>query len=166
MKEINIARTIINKRKEKGLTQDELMAPLALTIVLPSIIVFVTVLVPESTSDFQRLLAMLPDTAGEYNQKQMILGLVLNKIMPAFFLLIPVMASSVMAANSFVGEKEKHTLETLLYSPLSLKQLFQSQMLAGFSVGMLVSYISFAAMIDVLLMREAAGRFTYEKLLK
>ena len=96
----------------------------------------------------------------------MILGLVLNKIMPAFFLLIPVMASSVMAANSFVGEKEKHTLETLLYSPLSLKQLFQSQMLAGFSVGMLVSYISFAAMIDVLLMREAAGRFTYEKLLK
>ena len=121
MKEINIARTIINKRKEKGLTQDELMAPLALTIVLPSIIVFVTVLVPESTSDFQRLLAMLPDTAGEYNQKQMILGLVLNKIMPAFFLLIPVMASSVMAASSFVGEKEKHTLETLLYSPLSLK---------------------------------------------
>ena len=150
MKEINIARTIINKRKEKGLTQDELMAPLALTIVLPSIIVFVTVLVPESTSDFQRLLAMLPDTAGEYNQKQMILGLVLNKIMPAFFLLIPVIASSVMAANSFVGEKEKHTLETLLYSPLSLKQLFQSQILAGFSVGMLVSYISFAAMMIVL----------------
>ena len=104
-----------------------LMVPLALTIVLPSIIVFITVLVPEATSDFQKLLDMLPVTAGEYNQEQMILGLVLNKIMPAFFLLIPVMASSVMAASSFVGEKEKHTLETLLYSPLSLKQLFQSK---------------------------------------
>ena len=127
-----------------------LMVPLALTIVLPSIIVFVTVLVPESTSDFQRLLAMLPDTAGAYDQKQMILGLVLNKIMPAFFLMIPVMASSVMAASSFVGEKEKHTLETLLYSPLSLKQLFQSKILACFSVGMMVSYISFAAMMLVL----------------
>lgn len=43
-------------------------------------------------------------------------------------LMIPVMASSVMAASSFVGEKEKHTLETLLYSPLSLKQLFQSDL--------------------------------------
>ena len=127
-----------------------LMVPLALTIVLPSIIVFVTVLVPESTSDFQRLLAMLPEAAGEYDQKQMILGLGLNKIMPAFFLLIPVMASSVMAASSFVGEKEKHTLETLLYSPLSLKQLFQSKILAGFSVGMMVSYISFVAMMLVL----------------
>ena len=82
-----------------------LMVPLALTIVLPSILVSVTVLVPESASDFQRLLDMLPVPAGEYDQKQMILGLMLNKIMPAFFLLIPVMASSVMAASSFVGEK-------------------------------------------------------------
>ena len=93
--------------------------------------------------------------------------------------MIPVMASSVMAASSFVGEKEKHTLETLLYSPLSIKQLFQSKILAGFSVGMMVSYISFAAMmlvleiemlfltvLDVLLMRGAARKFTYEKLLK
>ena len=127
-----------------------LMVPLALTIVLPSIIVFVTVLVPDSASDFQKLLDMLPVSAGEYNQEQLILGLVLNKIMPAFFLIIPVMASSVMAASSFVGEKEKHTLETLLYSPLSLKQLFQSKILAGFSVGMMVSYISFAAMMIVL----------------
>lgn len=101
-----------------------LMVPLALSIVLPSIIVFVTVLVPDAVSDFQKLLEMLPVPAGEYNQEQMILGLVLNKIMPAFFLIIPVMASSVMAASSFAGEKEKHTLETLLYSPLSLKQLF------------------------------------------
>ena len=127
-----------------------LMVPLALTVVLPSIIVFVTVLVPESTADFQKLLEMLPVSAEEQNQEQLLLGLVLNKIMPAFFLMIPVMASSVMAASSFVGEKEKHTLETLLYSPLSLKQLFQSKILAGFSVGMMVSYISFAAMMLVL----------------
>ena len=127
-----------------------LMVPLALSIVLPSIIVFVTVLVPDSVSDFQKLLEMLPVPAGEYNQEQMILGLMLNKIMPAFFLVIPVMASSVMAASSFVGEKEKHTLETLLYSPLSIQQLFQSKIIAGFSVGMMVSYISFAAMMLVL----------------
>lgn len=127
-----------------------LMVPLALTIVLPSILVFVTVLVPESTSDFQKLLNMLPISAGEHDQEQMILWFMLNKVMPAFFLMIPVMASSVMAASSFVGEKEKHTLETLLYSPLSLKQLFQSKILAGFSVGMMVSYISFAAMMLVL----------------
>lgn len=65
-------------------------------------------------------------------------------------MIIPIMASSVMAASSFVGEKEKHTLETLLYSPLSLGQLFQSKILAGFSVGMMISFSSFAAMLLVM----------------
>ena len=127
-----------------------LMVPLALTIVLPSVLVLVTVMAPDSASDFQKMLSMVSFLSEEPDQQQMILGLMLNKIMPAFFLLIPMMASSVMAASSFVGEKEKHTLETLLYSPLSLKQLFQSKILAGFSVGMMVSYISFAAMMLVL----------------
>ena len=153
---MNIKQLALIKKDIRSITSNKqvlmvmLMVPLALTIVLPSIIVFVTVLVPESTSDFQKLLSMLPVAAGEHNQEQMILGLVLNKIMPAFFLMIPVMASSVMAASSFVGEKEKHTLETLLYSPLSLKQLFHSKILAAFLVGMMVSYISFAAMMVVL----------------
>ena len=127
-----------------------LMVPFALTIVLPSVLVFCITLVPESTADFQKLLEMLPVSAEEQNQEQLLLGLVLNKIIPALFLMIPVMASSVMSAGSFVGEKEKHTLETLLYSPLSLKQLFQAKIMAGFTVGMLVSILSFAAMILVL----------------
>ena len=65
-------------------------------------------------------------------------------------MIIPIMASSVMAASSFVGEKEKHTLETLLYSPLSQGQLFQSKILAGFSVGMMISFSSFVAMLLVM----------------
>lgn len=127
-----------------------LIVPLALTIILPSVLVLVTVLVPDAMADFQMLLNMLPVTAQTGDPKLLILELMLNKIMPIFFLMIPIMASSVMAASSFVGEKEKHTLETLLYSPLPLKQLFQSKILASFSVAMLVSLISFVAMLVVL----------------
>lgn len=153
---MNAKQLALIKKDIRGITSNKqvfmvmLIVPLALTIVLPSILVFVTALVPDAASDFQTLLNMLPITEREGNQDQIILRLVLNKIMPAFFLMIPIMASSVMAASSFVGEKEKHTLETLLYSPLSLKQLFQSKILAGFSVGMMVSFISFAAMMIVL----------------
>ena len=127
-----------------------LIVPLALTIVLPSIFVLVTAFAPDAASDFQKILDMLPADNVARSQQQRIFGLILNNIMPVFFLMIPIMASSVMAASSFVGEKEKHTLETLLYSPLSLKQMFQAKILAGFSVGMMVSYISFAAMMLVL----------------
>lgn len=153
---MNAQQLALMKKDIRSITSNKqvlmvmLMVPLALTIVLPSIFVFCITLVPESTSDFQKLLNMLPISAGEQNQEQLILGLVLNKIIPAFFLMIPVMASSVMSASSFVGEKEKHTLETLLYSPLSLKQLFQAKIMAGFSVGMMVSFLSFAAMMLVL----------------
>ena len=153
---MNRKQLALIKKDIRGITSNKqvlmvmLMVPLALTIILPSIIVFVTALVPEAASDYEKLLSMLPVTGREYSQEQMILGLIFNKIMPAFFMMIPLMASSVMAASSFVGEKEKHTLETLLYSPLSLKQLFQYKILAGFSVGMMVSFISFAAMMLVL----------------
>ena len=59
------------------------------------------------------------------------------------------MASSVMSAASFVGEKEKRTLETLLYCPLSLKQIFRSKVTASFLISMVVSGISCAAMLVV-----------------
>lgn len=153
---MNVRQLAVMKKDIRSVTLNKqvfavlLIVPLALTIVLPSIFVLVTAFAPDAASDFQKILDMLPADNGARSQQQRIFGLILNNIMPVFFLMIPIMASSVMAASSFVGEKEKHTLETLLYSPLSLKQMFQAKILAGFSVGMMVSYISFAAMMLVL----------------
>ena len=153
---MNARQLAVIKKDIRGVTLNKqvfavlLIVPLALTIVLPSIFVLVTAFAPDAASDFQKILDMLPADNVARSQQQRIFGLILNNIMPVFFLMIPIMASSVMAASSFVGEKEKHTLETLLYSPLSLKQMFQAKILAGFSVGMMVSYISFAAMMLVL----------------
>ena len=153
---MNVRQLAVMTKDIRGVTLNKqvfavlLIVPLALVIVLPSIFVLVTAFAPDAASDFQKILDMLPADNGAHSQQQRIFGLILNNIMPVFFLMIPIMASSVMAASSFVGEKEKHTLETLLYSPLSLKQMFQAKILAGFSVGMMVSYISFAAMMLVL----------------
>lgn len=153
---MNIGQFALIKKNMRSVTSNKqvfavlLIVPIVLTIALPSIFVFVISFAPDAASDFQKLLDMLPAPNGEYSQQQQIFSLILNQIMPSFFLIIPIMASSVMAASSFVGEKEKHTLETLLYSPLSLGRLFQSKILAGFSVGMMISYSSFAAMLLVM----------------
>ena len=153
---MNIGQFALIKKDMGSVTSNKqvfavlLIVPIVLTIALPSIFVFVISFAPDAASDFQKLLDMLPAPNGEYSQQQQIFSLILNQIMPSFFLIIPIMASSVMAASSFVGEKEKHTLETLLYSPLSLGRLFQSKILAGFSVGMMISYSSFAAMLLVM----------------
>ena len=153
---MNFGQFALIKKDMRSVTSNKqvftvlLIVPIVLTIALPSIFVFVISFAPDAASDFQKLLDMLPAPNGEYSQQQQIFSLILNQIMPSFFLIIPIMASSVMAASSFVGEKEKHTLETLLYSPFSLGQLFQSKILAGFSVGMMISYSSFAAMLLVM----------------
>ena len=153
---MNIGQFALIKKDMRSITSNKqvftvlLIVPIVLTIALPSIFVFVISFAPDAASDFQKLLDMLPAPNGEYSQQQQIFSLILNQIMPSFFLIIPIMASSVMAASSFVGEKEKHTLETLLYSPFLLGQLFQSKILAGFSVGMMISYSSFAAMLLVM----------------
>ena len=153
---MNFGQFALIKKDMRSVTSNKqvfavlLIVPIVLTIALPSIFVFVISFAPDAASDFQKLLDMLPAPNGEYSQQQQIFSLILNQIMPSFFLIIPIVASSVMAASSFVGEKEKHTLETLLYSPFSLGQLFQSKILAGFSVGMMISYSSFAAMLLVM----------------
>ncbi|MFF2479769.1 ABC transporter permease [Paenibacillus sp. NPDC058071] len=153
---INSMQRAIIKKDIRGITANKqlfttiLIVPLVLTVILPSIFILVIYFVPEGTSDFQKLLEMLPvaEQTGPLNQN--IIKLVMNSIMPVFFLIIPIMASSVMAASSFVGEKEKSTLETLLYCPLSLRQIFQSKILASFLMSMIVSFTSFLAMMLVM----------------
>ncbi|MEY8337490.1 ABC transporter permease [Lachnospiraceae bacterium 62-35] len=126
-----------------------LIVPMIMTILLPTLFIFVS-LIPEEGDDLQKMLEMLPLAEQEGNEQQNLIHLVLNYVLPVFFLIIPIMSSSVMSAASFVGEKEKRTLETLLYSPLSLKQIFISKVMASFLLSMSVSIASFLAMLIVL----------------
>ncbi|MBS2967775.1 ABC transporter permease subunit [Metabacillus sp. KIGAM252] len=66
-----------------------------------------------------------------------------NYLYPSLFLLIPIITSSVIAANSFAGEKERRTLESLLFSPITIKELFAGKVLASFIPSVAVSLISF-----------------------
>ena len=69
-------------------------------------------------SNRRLFLELLPQGSRTGGVEMAVTGLILNYILPVFFLMIPIMTASIMAASSFVGEKEKHTLETLLYCPL------------------------------------------------
>ncbi|WFR62495.1 ABC transporter permease subunit [Paenibacillus amylolyticus] len=59
------------------------------------------------------------------------------------FLIIPVMASSILTANSFAGEKERKTLEGLLFTPISMDTLFKGKVLAALISSLLLSWVTF-----------------------
>ncbi len=144
------------KKDIRGITSNKrlfsvlLIVPLVMTIFLPSVFLCITAFAPMDSSDLQELLSLLPQEMRGPDLKSSIVDLVINNIIPLFFLLIPIMAASVMAASSFVGEKEKRTLETLLYCPMTLKQIFYGKILAAFLLSMFVSLLSFAAMFLVI----------------
>ncbi|MCM1496271.1 MAG: ABC transporter permease subunit [Bacteroides sp.] len=146
----------IIKRDIRGVTANRrlflslLIVPLVLTIVVPSIFILVTHYVPEEMEDFQKMLEQMQLSPINDSLELTVIHLVLNYILPIFFLLIPIMSASIMSASAFVGEKEKHTLETLLYCPLSLKQIFQAKVLASFLLSMFVAIVSFIGMLLVL----------------
>ena len=146
----------IVKKDIRGITSNHrmfatrLVVPIVLTVLVPTLFILIMRFAPTESPDFQKLLAMLPLAEQNEDTFKNMLRLLLNYMLPTFFMLIPIMAASVMAACSFVGEKEKRTLETLLYCPLSLKQIFRAKVLAAFLLSMLVSAISFAVMLIVL----------------
>lgn len=151
MKDAMLAITrkdFLSVTKNRKLFSVLLIVPILLTVVLPTIFVVSVHFVPDDP-DVAKLLELLPPSARSENLELTVVGLILNYILPVFFLMIPIMAASIMAASAFVGEKERRTLETLLYCPLTLKEIFQAKVLAAFLLSMLVSYSSFFAMLVV-----------------
>ena len=148
------AMTAIIRKDFRGVAANKqlftslLVVPLVLTVLLPSIFMLAFAFAPEDP-DVQKLLELLPPAARGESLELTVAGLLLNFILPVFFLIVPIMTASVMAASAFVGEKEKRTLETLLYCPLSVGQIFRAKVMASFLLSMLVSLISFCAMLAV-----------------
>lgn len=166
---MNIQQIALIKKDIRSITSNKqvlmvmLIVPLALTIVLPSIFVFVTLLAPESTSDFQKLLEMLPVSAGGQNQEQMILWL-MPFIAPAI--------SLVAIAVTVRGSAKAQTIEEAQQCAVFLIFPILALVIGQFSGVMLVnSWLLLGlgivlAVLDILLLRGAARKFTYEKLLK
>jgi ABC-type Na+ efflux pump permease subunit len=134
--------------KSKSMFSNFLLIPVIMAAVLPTIFLLIAHFTPD-LSDFESILDMLPGFYMSENVTYTILNLLLNYVMPIFFILIPIISTSIVAASSFVGEKERRTLETLLYSPLSINSIFQAKVIASFILGMSGTYVGFVLLIIV-----------------
>jgi ABC-type Na+ efflux pump permease subunit len=77
------------------------------------------------------------------------------------FLIIPIMASSVIASDSFAGEKERKTIEALLATPLSDSELLFGKVMVAFFPAVAVTAAAFSlysAVVDSLTFGLFGGR--------
>lgn len=96
---------------------------------------------PGDEAEILRFLARidLPSLAGHPTLTHAMLDVGMNYLLAPLFLIVPLIVSSVVSAESFAGEKERGTLESLLYTPVDLPSLFAGKVLAAFAPAIAVS---------------------------
>lgn len=93
-----------------------------------------------TTSAPPALQAQLAPLPGDIER---VLYFALTYLLAPMFLLIPAMAASIITANSFAGEKERKTLEGLLYAPISMNQLLLGKALSALLPALGLTFGSF-----------------------
>lgn len=121
-----------------------LILPVVFVVVLPAIIVLSAT---QAASDPRtaEMLKNMPRIAvpSGMNEQQAIIYTMLIFFLAPLFLLIPVMNASIIAASSFAGEKERKTIEGLLYTPVTDKELVLGKIAVCLIPAVLIAWISF-----------------------
>ena len=152
-------KDIYEARQNKSVWMGVIIVPLIFVVVLP--LVFIILASSPSLSgsltddpDTAKMLEMMPAfmtqaTAG-MNLVQSFIVTFLGYFFAPFFLILPVMCSSIVASESFAGEKERKTIEALLYTPATDTELFLGKVLAAFIPALIITWVSFLGYIIVL----------------
>jgi ABC-2 type transport system permease protein len=144
--------------QNKGVVIPIIILPLILFVIFPWIMAYVPSwanAAGTSLSNMDELLARMPsgllNELSRYTADQQLTVFSLVYMLAPMFLILPLMVSSVLAADSFAGEKERKTLEALLYTPTTDRELFTAKLLGAWVTAVtvaLMSFIVYAVMVN------------------
>lgn len=124
-----------------------IMVPLILCVILPIVLTILALTLDVNMIQGAELIEQIlpfyeiPEVLEDTNSR--ILYVFLNYTFIPLFMVVPLMVSSIIAANSFVGEKERKTLETLLYTPITNRELMVGKLGAAFIPAVGISIVAF-----------------------
>ena len=140
--------------QNKGLMLPSIILPLVMFAILPWAVVQLPLLFESSgvagdiLNDVKWLIDLM--TTGNqqefaaYDQYQRWILYLLVYLMAPLFLILPLIVSGTIAADSFAGEKERKTMEALLYTPTTDRELFVAKLLSGWLAAFAVALVGFA----------------------
>ncbi|HEX7040122.1 MAG TPA: ABC transporter permease subunit [Trueperaceae bacterium] len=134
----------------KAVTVPFVVVPVLFMLVLPLGVALLAPVVADEAGAVAELLetfspTLLASLEG-LNDAQRVVVVGIVYMLAPLYLVVPLMVASVLAADSFAGEKERKTLEVLVYSPLSDADLVLAKMLSawlpavGIGLGAFVVY--------------------------
>jgi ABC-2 type transport system permease protein len=133
-------------RQSKIVLLPLIVLPVIFLVVLPAFVGLIPQFAEASgmpMDDLDAILSQVPsDIATELaglSENQKFVYLMTVYFMAPLFLILPLMVASVIAADSFAGEKERKTMEALLYSPTTDGELFVAKMLSAWVPSVIIS---------------------------
>jgi len=121
--------------------------PLLFSIILPGAAVG---LIAHSASSETRIhglesfLDLVASVSGAgMGPQQLLVTAVITYVFAPLILMIPVIVATAGATAAFVGERERGTLEGLLYGPITVRELFLAKTLASVIPAVLLTWASF-----------------------
>ena len=130
-------------RRSRALMTPLIVLPVLLMIVLPTVITFLPQMMGGARESFTEVFRNLPDAAraqfGDFTEETWI-RLVHTQLLAPLMLLVPFMVANVIAADGFAGERERKTLEALLYTPATDAELFVAKLLAAWLPAIAIAF--------------------------
>jgi ABC-2 type transport system permease protein len=127
-----------------------IIVPAFIILAVPLLVGFLVnlaVTTPMAAAEFAELQVMIPPElmAAFRDKTPMQAGLIffLVYMFAPMYLILPMMVSAVVAADSFAGEKERKTMEALAYTPTTDGELLLAKMLGGWIPGVAVGVFGF-----------------------
>lgn len=158
-------------RQNKAAWMPMVIVPVIFVVIMPLALILIptSLNIPASslTSDpdmqmfFSNLPAEMNRNLQGLNEMQSMIMIMLGYFFAPMFLILPLIFSTTIAAESFAGEKERKTMEALLYTAATDLELFAGKVLAGALPAVVISWVSFAGYTVVL---NTAGFSVFEKI--
>jgi ABC-2 type transport system permease protein len=147
-------------RRSRAMLYPLVILPLLLLVLLPLSIALAAGnpgTASEIIRQFEPFIGQLPggalDTiAGRDDDAERVILLGNVYFLAPLYLLVPLLVAAVVAADTFAGEKERKTLEALLYTPLSDRELLVGKLLAAWIPSVCVSlagFLVYAVLINI-----------------
>jgi ABC-2 type transport system permease protein len=136
--------------RNRGVLVPLLITPALLLFVLPAFLVIGPQLLADASpaievGDAFDDLAPALEGAGTGDDGEVVWErTVLVHLVAPLYLLVPLVAATVVAADAFAGERERRTLEALLHSPTTDRELFVAKLLVAHLPATALSLGSFA----------------------
>ena len=120
----------------------EVVLPLVM-VLMPSFVGAEEFTIEDLMPILEKMPSALRESIRQLSGQQQWVVLSANYLFTPMFLIVPLMVSSILGADSFAGERERKTLESLLYTPIREEELFVAKLLTGVLSALLVSLGSF-----------------------